>query len=163
MSTNILFVADNWGEPERAPHKRYSCARIIYILLWYVGHAKYMACISSMDVNAKYCIAHSRAWATGRMYAVLIYRIAYLHSCYIVGSKEEIAMSRKTDVVVSSTARGASKKAIEINLLTHRDCTTTEAAAMRLHVLPDLAIKCWHLYDRIDSTWKGHRADTRQL
>ena len=33
---------------------------------------------------------------------------------------------------------------------------------MRLHVLPDLAIsiKCWH---RIDSTWKWHRADTRQL
>ena len=22
-----------WGEPERAPHKRYSCARIVYILL----------------------------------------------------------------------------------------------------------------------------------
>ena len=73
-----------------------------------------------MDISAKYCIAHSRAWATGRMYAVLIYRIAYLHSCYIiVGSKEEIAMSCKTDVVVSSTARGAAKKAIEINLLTH--------------------------------------------
>ena len=70
-------------------------------------------------------------------------------------------MSRKTDLVVSSTARGAAKKAIEINLLTHRDCTTTEAApTMRLYVLPDLAIKCWH---RIDSTWRGHRADTRQL
>ena len=69
-------------------------------------------------------------------------------------------MSRKTDLIVSSTARGAAKKAIKINLLTHRDCTTTEAAAMQLHVLPDLAIKCWH---RIDSTWKGHRADTRQL
>ena len=40
-------------------------------------------------------------------------------------------MSRKTDLVVSSTVRGAAKKAIEINLLTHRDCTTTEAAAMR--------------------------------
>ena len=36
-------------------------------------------------------------------------------------------------------------KTIEINLLTHRDCTTTEAAAMWLHVLPDLAIyKYWH-------------------
>ena len=56
-------------------------------------------------------------------------------------------MRRKTDLVISSTARGAAKKVIKINLLTHRDCTTTEAAAMRLHVLPDLAIKCWHRTD----------------
>ena len=62
-------------------------------------------------------------------------------------------MSHETDLVVSSTARGAAKKAIEINL-THRDCTTAEAAAMRLHVLPDLAIKCWHRI--VGSTWK-HR------
>ena len=43
----IPELHNNWGEPERAPHKRYSCARIVYILLlllllWYVGHAKYM-------------------------------------------------------------------------------------------------------------------------
>ena len=23
-------IAIHWGEPERAPHKRYSCARIVY-------------------------------------------------------------------------------------------------------------------------------------
>ena len=27
VSSNLY----NWGEPERAPHKRYSCARIVYI------------------------------------------------------------------------------------------------------------------------------------
>ena len=40
----VLMVALSlyWGEPERAPHKRYSRARIVYII-WYVGHVKYMA------------------------------------------------------------------------------------------------------------------------
>ena len=51
----------NWGEPERAPHKRYSCARIIYYVLWYVGHAKVYIQHGSMDINAKYSIAHSHA------------------------------------------------------------------------------------------------------
>ena len=39
---------------------------------------------SSMDISAKYCTAHSRAWATGRMYAVLIYRIAYYFTLVLV-------------------------------------------------------------------------------
>jgi hypothetical protein len=31
-----------WGEPERAPYKRYcnSHARIVYIIFWYASHAK---------------------------------------------------------------------------------------------------------------------------
>ena len=62
-----------WGEPERAPHKRYSYVRILYyILLWYVGHAKYMPSYGSMDISAKYAIAHSHTWATGHIYAILI-------------------------------------------------------------------------------------------
>ena len=65
----------NWGETERAPHKQYSCARMIYyyfILLWYVRHVKLYTQHGSMSINAKYSIAHSHAWATGHMYAVLI-------------------------------------------------------------------------------------------
>ena len=62
----------NWGEPERAPHKRYSCAQIIYYILWYVGHAKLYPQYGSMDISAKYSISHSHAWATGCIYAVLI-------------------------------------------------------------------------------------------
>ena len=27
------FLRTDWGEPERAPHKRYSCARIIIIMV----------------------------------------------------------------------------------------------------------------------------------
>ena len=27
------FFSTDWGEPERAPHKRYSCARIIIIMV----------------------------------------------------------------------------------------------------------------------------------
>ena len=43
---NIWVNNNNWGEPERAPHERYSYARILYyillllLLLWYVRHAK---------------------------------------------------------------------------------------------------------------------------
>ena len=60
------MLHNNWGEPERAPHKRYSCARIVYyiILLWYVCHAKYMPSMhGSMDISVKYSIAHSHDWA----------------------------------------------------------------------------------------------------
>ena len=43
-----------------------------YILLWYVGHAKLYPQHGSMNINAKYSIAHSHVWATGHIYAVLI-------------------------------------------------------------------------------------------
>ena len=39
-----------------------------------------------MDINMKYSILQSHAWATGRIYAVLILRIANLHSCFLVQS-----------------------------------------------------------------------------
>ena len=57
-----IYTVICWGEPERAPHKWYSCARILYyhILLWYVGHVKlYIPAMLSMDINAKYSIVHS--------------------------------------------------------------------------------------------------------
>ena len=58
-----------WGEPERAPHKRYSYAQIvyiyIYILSWYIGHTKYMPSMALyMYISAKYSIVHSHVWAT---------------------------------------------------------------------------------------------------
>ena len=56
----------NWGEPERAPHKRYSYARILYYILYiiyfYYGTSvtrNYIPSIA-MNVNAKYSIAHSQ-------------------------------------------------------------------------------------------------------
>ena len=77
-SVTIILKLNYWGEPERAPHKWYSCAQMIhyyiiyYILLWYVGHAKLYPQHGSMNINAKYSIVHSNVWATGRIYAVLI-------------------------------------------------------------------------------------------
>ena len=64
-----------WGESERAPHKQYSCAWIIYIyiLLRYVGHAKYIcpAWLYEHKCEIFYC-AFSFLGHIGRMYAVLI-------------------------------------------------------------------------------------------
>ena len=44
----------------------------ILLLLWYVRHAKLYPQHGSMDMNAKYSIAHSHATAISRMYAILI-------------------------------------------------------------------------------------------
>ena len=55
---------NNWGEPERAQHKRN-----------YYGTSvtrNYIPSKALWNINAKYCIAHSRAWATGHIYAALI-------------------------------------------------------------------------------------------
>jgi hypothetical protein len=60
----------NWGEPERAPHKRYSCARIAYYDGTSVTRNIFPAWL--MNISAKYSIAHSCAWVTGRIYAALI-------------------------------------------------------------------------------------------
>ena len=68
----VKLSLNNWGETERAPHKWYSCARMIYFILWYVRHAKLYTQHGSMSINVKYSIAHSHAWATGHMYAILI-------------------------------------------------------------------------------------------
>ena len=34
-------IANYWGEPERAPHRRYMCAFVIYIIM-YVGGSTYV-------------------------------------------------------------------------------------------------------------------------
>ena len=44
-----------------------------YILWYIISHAKlYYTQHGSMDVNVKYSIAHSHAWAMGHIYTVLI-------------------------------------------------------------------------------------------
>ena len=63
----------NWGEPERAPHKRYSHAQILYYILYMVRPSREIIYpVISTDINAKHSIAHSHAWDTGRIYVVLI-------------------------------------------------------------------------------------------
>ena len=40
------------------------CKLYIYYTLWYVGYAKLYTQHGSMNINAKYSIAHSHVWAT---------------------------------------------------------------------------------------------------
>ena len=55
----------NWGEPERAPHKWYSIAPIVYsyMFVWYVGHVRNVCQIYALHctigISAKYSIAHA--------------------------------------------------------------------------------------------------------
>ena len=53
------------------PHINGKAVRECYIL-WYVGHAKLYPQHGSMNINAKYSIAHSHVLATGCIYTVLI-------------------------------------------------------------------------------------------
>ena len=114
----------NWGEPERAPHKRYSCARIvyIYILSWYIRHAKFMTCMhGSMDINAKYSFAHSHDWA----YADI--RCSNLANCkFALVPWRAVRIERDKACCQPSSVRGAAKKAID-RRAAHWDCTTEAA------------------------------------
>ena len=50
----LLFQSTNWGEPERAPHRRYICARFyIYYILWYDRHPR--AAFGRISVYASTC------------------------------------------------------------------------------------------------------------
>ena len=44
----------NWSEPERAPHKRYMCARSVYIYLWYNRHPQYRSIYIVQGPHAKF-------------------------------------------------------------------------------------------------------------
>ena len=74
LHPSILFNCFYWGEPERAPHKRYSYARILYyiFLLWYVRHAKLYPQHCYERKREIFHCAFSCLGYTGRIYAVLI-------------------------------------------------------------------------------------------
>ena len=61
-----------------------------------------------MDINMKYSIAHSHAWAT----AVLISRLQiYTRACI------DQATVSETELIVSSTVQGPAKNTIKIDML----------------------------------------------
>ena len=62
-----------WGEPERAPHRRDKRSQSIYYVICMVRPSREIIYpVISTGINAKYSIAHSHAWDTGRIYVVLI-------------------------------------------------------------------------------------------
>jgi hypothetical protein len=66
-----LIYHSNWGEPERAPHKRYTeSMRELYIMV--CPSREIYAQHGSMDTSAKYSIAHSVTSGSFHMYTVLI-------------------------------------------------------------------------------------------
>ena len=66
-----IYIIYYWGEPERAPHRRCGWARIVctcvcmYVCMYINIVRTSVTLYGSMDISAKYSIAHSRAWATG--------------------------------------------------------------------------------------------------
>ena len=96
MHTNSVHY---WGEPERAPHKRYSCARIIYyillllLLLWYVGHAKLYPQHGSMSINAKYSIAHSWICVHASLHNLCLFQSHILRSAAQARPKQAMHVS----------------------------------------------------------------------
>ena len=133
-----LLVTYNWGEPERAPHKRYSyiCANCIYIYYgtsvtrnicpaWLYGHKReifycafscpgygpYIRC--SNLVNCKFTLVPACIDQLATI-GIKLYRTA-------PGSK---GGESETELVVSSTTQGLAKNAIKIDvLLTDSDNT----------------------------------------
>ena len=68
---NLLLIGASLSKPHIYSYKRYSCARIVYgtsVTRNIICPARH----GSMDISAKYSIAHSHAWAIGRIYIVLI-------------------------------------------------------------------------------------------
>ena len=65
-----------WGEPERAPHRRDKRSQSIYYVYYIICMVRpsreIIYPVISTGINAKYSIAHSHAWDTGRIYVVLI-------------------------------------------------------------------------------------------
>ena len=82
LDTAVTKMQKLIGASLSEPHINGTAVRELYIIMVRRSREIY-GLHSSMDISAKYCIVHSRAWAMGRMYAVLIYRIANLHSCLV--------------------------------------------------------------------------------
>ena len=63
-----IYIIYYWGEPERAPHRRCGWVQIVcmYVCMYINIVRTSVTLYGSMDISAKYSIAHSRAWATGR-------------------------------------------------------------------------------------------------
>ena len=62
---------NSWGEPERAPHKRFVNVRYIYVYgtsVTSVTRILYYAQGGSMDINTKYSTTHPHAWDIRAVY-----------------------------------------------------------------------------------------------
>ena len=126
-------------------HIRHIRAIPFYRVYWLYDYGtlvtrNYIPSKALWNMNAEYCIAHSRAWATGRVYAVLInfseFQI-YTSACIVLkitdwwSSKLFTVPHRggesETELIVNSTVQGPSKNTID----RHAACSltlTTEAA-----------------------------------
>ena len=66
---NAIIIGASLSEP----HINGTAVRELYIIIIMVCRSREIyAHHGSMDISAKYSIAHSHAWATRRIYAVLI-------------------------------------------------------------------------------------------